>query len=160
MQDIEPLEPAMWFGAIAKLEQRRIRSAEIEFDRLLRHAYHLLQLTPRPLRSIIRSELSETQYDVLLGARALESAAMGLIGQPMRYGLVRLIAGHFEAKVWLTDSAEPTSVHSTFVASALLGAWAQTIVAMDTRSADLQVSNPHPALHKARYVRRPRQFEH
>lgn len=160
MQDIEPLEPAMWLGAIAKLERRRICAAEAEFDRLLRRAYQLQQLTPRPLRALVRSDLSEARFDILLEARAFESAAMGLIGRPMRFGLIRLVAGHFEAKVWLADSAEPTSVHSTFGGSALLGAWAQTLVALDTRSPKREVSNPHPALHKARYVRRPRQFGH
>ena len=160
MDDIEPLEPAMWFRAIARLEHRRVRSTEDELDRLLRHAFHLIQLAPCPLRSIIRSELSEERFEMLLESQAQESAAVGLVGQPMRYGLVRLTTGHFEAKVWLKDSVEPTTAHSTSWASALLGAWTQSIVSLETRAAQLDLNNPHPGLHKARYARRPPQIEH
>jgi len=160
VDDIEPLEPATWFRAIARLERWRVRSTEDELDRLLRHTFHLIQLAPRPLRSIIRSDLSEARLEMLLECQAQESAAMGLVGQPMRYGLARLTTGHFEAKVWFRESAEPKKAHSTSLASALLGAWTESIVSLEARAAQLDLNNPHPGLHRARYARRPPRFEH
>jgi hypothetical protein len=61
MVDIEPLGSSLWFDALAKLFQRSNASCGHDVERLLRHAYHLTQLTSRQLagdrlRGVARKE--------------------------------------------------------------------------------------------------------
>lgn len=159
MADIEPLEPAVWFGAIKKLAVRQAAMMEEDLERLLRHAYHLVQLTPRPLRDTIRTELSETRFEELLQCEAFESAAIGLVG-PLSFDVSASESELVEAQVRLPDQVETIPVRSSNFASAMLGAWAQCLIALEARSLKPHAENLHPAPNKARSERHLRLIEH
>lgn len=143
MGDVEPLEPGLWFRAIRKLVQSLDTPATHKLECRLRHAYHLLQLTPRPLRDVIRSEVSEVELEQLLRAAAFESVADRLVGEPLTYIVRRLSSGLYEAQVRLPSQMEGTAARGPSFASALVGAWGKNLVSLEARSA-LLPDNCHP----------------
>ena len=68
MEDVEPLEPVIWFHSIRKMLERGDAVSADALEMLLRHGFHLLQLTPRPLRETIGAEVSEAEFERLLAA--------------------------------------------------------------------------------------------
>ena len=160
MDFIEPLEPTLWFDAIRKLAYRLDRTGVDELESQLRHAYHLLQLTPRPLRSMIRSDLNETKFEQLLESRAFGIAAEALVGSPMAYTVSRLKEDLFEAQVSLPVQSVPTTVQSYDRVATLLSAWALCLVTLEERSFTLQTEYLHPLPRKVRSGRHPRQIVH
>jgi hypothetical protein len=131
---IEPLDPQSWFRALGKMAERVGEASSDQHESLLRHAFHLLQLAPRPLRSLVRTDLTEAQYEQLLDCEAFESAAVGLVGHPMTYAIFRLKADLFEAQASLPGPARPILVRAPTLALALLAAWAQCLVALEAGS--------------------------
>jgi hypothetical protein len=129
---IEPLEPQSWFRALAKLAERTGRASSDEPEPLLRHAYHLLQLAPRPLGDTVRSDLTEAKYEQLLDCGAFEAAAVGLVGRPMNYAIFRPQADLFEAQVCLPGQARPIVARAPSLPMALLAAWTQCLAALET----------------------------
>lgn len=121
-QGIEPLEPTLWLDALRKLG-RRVSTDGSDVEESLRHAFHLLQLTPAPLRGLLPHHLDERPYEQLLECGAFESAALALMGPRMGVNLTRLPAQAFVAKAWLSEDARSGAVASPCAASALLGAW-------------------------------------
>ena len=123
---IDPLEPALWLDALRKL-CRRVSTDDSGIEELLRHAFHLLQLSPAPLRGVLPHELDEASFEHLLECRAFESAALALMGAYMTLELTRRPAQAFIAKAWLSEDACSISVTSPCAASALLGAWCSAL---------------------------------
>ena len=161
VDDIEPLEPALWFGALKKLALLLDETTgNEELERLLRHAYHLLQLTPRPLRLSIKSDLSESKFERLLEDRAFKAAAKARVGQPMTYAVTRLKSDLFEAKVSLPRQTGSVAVRSDDFATALLAGWARCLIALEARSVTLQTEYYRPIQHEARSGPHPRQIAH
>ena len=160
MDDIEPLETATWFGELEKLARPRATPTNAALARLLRRAFHLLQLTPRPLRGTIRSDLTEERLEALLAVDAFDSAAIGLVGQPIAFGIFTAEPGLFEAHIRLPNQLEPTSVRAPILAAAVLDAWLKSLIALKDRALTPRTENPHEAPRKARSGPRLRLIEH
>lgn len=131
-----------------------------DLECLLRHAYHLSQLAPRSLRRELRPEVCEARFELLLDCEAFESAAIGLVGSPMSFDVVKSETGLVEARAWLPNQVASPPVRSSNVAMALLGAWARCAIALETRSLTPHTENPRPAPHKARPGLHLRLIEH
>ena len=129
--DVEPLEPRSWFRMIGKLADQLENAPSDRHEPLLRRAYHLLELAPRPLRGMIRSDLTEARYEQLLDCGALESAAVGLVGHPMTYEIARLGANLHEAEVRLPGQVKPALARGASAPMALLAAWTQCLVSLN-----------------------------
>jgi hypothetical protein len=159
--DTEPLEPEIWFAALEQLRRQQNRAIGAGVGSLLRQAFHLLQLAPRPLRAAIRCELDEDSFERLLDSEAFDSAAMALVGPPAGFAL-RCAVGNrhrvFEATVRLPGQARPPGeARSQNAARALLAAWTNALLALTQRSiADLL---PHPAPHRPPVELRPKSIE-
>lgn len=162
--DIEPLEPELWFQAIERLSNKISASDDNDVPSMLRHALHLVQLTPGPLRGTVRCEISEENFEEFLECGALASAATALIGSPMCYAIdCDLRAGMrvIEAKAWLSgQAARPQGVSGDSVAAALLGAWTGCLIALRRRSLAPEDSVPHQFPHKAPPEPRPKLTGH
>lgn len=136
--EIEPLEPDLWFAALAQLSRRRAAAAGGGVETLLRHAYHLVQLAPAPLRTVVRSDLDEVSFEALLECEAFDSAAMALVGPPAGFTL-RCATGSrrrlFHASVQIDGQPKPLAeAPMESLACALLGAWINALLALRQRS--------------------------
>lgn len=140
----EPLEPELWFGALARLAQRQHASNGGNPESMLRHAYHLAQLTPGPLRGIVRCEVCEEDFGVLLEHAAFDTAAIALIGLPLCFSITGMAEDDrrvVRAEVTFPEQRERGSAAtSRTVAGALVGAWSLCLVDLRRRS----LQNPRP----------------
>ena len=75
--ETEPLDASLWFRRIEMIACR-----ELAVENALRHASHLLQLTPLALRPVIRLAADEDHFEALLGAGNFDAAARHLVAQP------------------------------------------------------------------------------
>lgn len=144
--EIEPLEPELWFAALAQLSRRLASAAGSGVENLLRHAYHLVQLAPAPLRTVLRCELDEASFEALLESGAVDSAAVALVGPPAGFSL-RCTTGSqrriFQASVNIAgQSKPPADTSSESLACALLGAWVDALLALKQRSSGDRPSRP------------------
>ena len=73
-----PLEADIWFQRIEMIRNGELPSTE----NALRHALHLLQLTPHELRPRERPDIDEEGYEGLLVAGEFEQAARVLVSAP------------------------------------------------------------------------------
>ena len=134
MAHIEPLEPHAWFRAIRNLLDQAASAASSEQERLVRHTFHLCQLTPGPLKDFVRAELEEDELESLLASGALERAATAIVGSPMILEVVRHEGWMFEARVRLPGQREASSCKSGEVAAGIVAAWAQCLVDLEERA--------------------------
>lgn len=158
--DVEPLAPELWFAALKHLSERQAAGGA-NVESLLRHAFHLLQLTPLPLRGIVRCEQDEEAFERLLECDAYDAAAVALVGPPAGFSL-RCAMGTrkqvFEAAVHLPGQLHPSAdAHSESAASALVGAWANCLLAIKQRLPGAPA--PRPAPHKQPVELHPRSIE-
>jgi hypothetical protein len=135
LDNAEPLAPATWFLALERLAQRHTMAAGRDLEAMLRHAFHLLQLTPRHLTHLVQTNLDEAAFERLLEAEAFDSAAIGLLGSPAAFA-VSVTEEGAEARVCLPSQTDPTIARSISFASALFRAWVQSLVALKARSAN------------------------
>lgn len=77
-QDLEPLAAELWFERIEMIADGALGPTE----NALRHAFHLLQLTPREFRPREYGTIDEAEYEALLEAGELEAAARRLVASP------------------------------------------------------------------------------
>ena len=125
----EPLYSADWFRRIEKIASGELGSVE----KALRHASHLLQLTPAPFRHVVKLAIDEECFEELLEAGELDAAARYLIAQP--------------AALTVTDDADGGGIRATIscvilnraisgmgesVATAILAAWTKCLLALRT----------------------------
>lgn len=158
--DIEPLAPELWFAALKHLSERQAAGGA-NVESLLRHAFHLLQLAPLPLRGVVRCELNEEKFERLLECDAFDAAAVALVGPPAGFSLRCAIGTRkrvFEAAVHLPGQLHPSAdTRSENAASALVGAWASSLLAIRQRLPEAPA--PRPALHKQPVELHPRSTE-
>ena len=159
MEDVEPLEPVIWFHSIRKMLERGDAVSADALEMLLRHGFHLLQLTPRPLRETIGAEVSEAEFERLLTAKAFESAAERLVSPPLAYALRRPRVGLYEAEVRLPGETGATLAQGPSFALALLRAWGTCLLALEERAATLASARPRDR-HTRRGERHLRLIEH
>lgn len=135
---IEPLEPELWFAALAQLSQYRAQAGADGLGVLLRRAFHLLQLTPGPLKAMVRCPLDEEGFESLLECNAFDAAAIALVGPPAAFTLQRAVGSRpkaFTATVSLPGQLEPPPpAQSANAACALVGAWSNCLLALVQQS--------------------------
>jgi hypothetical protein len=161
---IEPLDPELWFQALERLSRRLSASNDNDVESMLRHALHLVQLTPGPLKGVVRCEIGEQAFEEFLARGAFDSAAIALVASPMSYELnCTLDAGRrgIEARVWLpSQAAQPSPATGECLASALLGAWAGCLVALKRRSLESEAPVLHQFPHRVQRERHPKLTGH
>ena len=132
--EIEPLAPALWFRRIETIARGELGTVE----RALRHAAHLLQLTPGPLRHVVRMSLEEETFEALLDAGDLDTAARHLIAQPTALTVKQEQGGSVEAIISCVILKRAIHGSGDTVAAAVLDAWTTCLLALrDTYGADL-----------------------
>ena len=75
---LSPIDADLWFERLAMIASGELRSLE----RSLRHAFHLVQLTPEEFRRSVRPAADEPSYEALLDQCQFEQAARCLINYP------------------------------------------------------------------------------
>jgi hypothetical protein len=150
--DIEPLEAALWFRRIEIIAEGELPSVE----NALRHAAHLLQLTPRPFRRLVRLSLEEDAFETLLERGEYDTAARSLVAQPA--ALVVDQDGDGAVRATISCAILDRVLHGTgdTAASAILAAWTTYLLALcDEFGTDLP-SLPDRPLRADQFVpRRP-----
>lgn len=132
--DIEPLAPALWFRRIEMISRGELRSVENS----LRHAAHLLRLTPAPFREVVRLSLDEDVFEALLEAGEFDTAARHLVAQPTALSVDQDPDGPIRAVIGCVILKR--AIHGTgeTVAAAVLDAWTTYLLALRTEfGADL-----------------------
>lgn len=147
---IEPLSPALWFQRIEKVANGELANIE----NALRHASHLLQITPEPFRHVVRLAIHENRFEALLEAGDFDSAARHLVAQPTA---LTVEEDHDEPRVKATISCailNRTIVGTgETVASAILSAWTTCLLALGTEFGSDRVSVLRPLEHTRRSER-------
>lgn len=145
VQDIEPLAPEPWFGALQRLTERQRASGPQAVESLLRHGFHLVQLAPGPLKDIVRCETSEASFEILLDKGAFDSAAIALVSPPLCYEIRgTCVQGRrrVQARVNLAEAeTRRCDASGDTIAGALVGAWSSFLVELRRRS----LADPGPA---------------
>jgi len=132
--DIEPLDSALWFRRVEMIARGELRSVENS----LRHAAHLLRLTPRPFRHLVRLSVDEDAFEALLDRGEFDTAARHLVAQPSALSVDDDRVGPVRATI--SCIILKRAVHGTgdTVAKAVLEAWTTCLLALRTEfGADL-----------------------
>ena len=131
---IEPLDSVLWFQRIEV-----IANGELSIENSLRHASHLLQLTPAPFRHEVRLAVDEHRFEALLEAGQFNLAARHLVAQPTALVLDR---GPDRTKIVAAISCVilPRIIRGTgeTEAAAILDAWSSCLLGLKSKfGADL-----------------------
>ena len=143
--EIEPLAPALWFRRIETIARGELSSVEAS----LRHAAHLLQLTPAPFRDVVRPSLNEDDFEALLEAGQFDTAARYLVAQPTALSVDEDSDGCVRAVISCVILKR--AIHGTgeTVATAILDAWTTCLLALRTTFGEdllsLNDQSPHTA---------------
>ena len=129
--DIEPLASELWFERIEMIASGALGSTENG----LRHALHLLQLTPRQYRPREYGSIDEAGYEALLEAGELEAAARRLVESPTLTLAVNDASSEGQVAVELTCAAFDCTVEGAgnSLAAAILQAWARCFLTLRSR---------------------------
>lgn len=153
--DIEPLEPAMWFERWRWLSGQDYEQAEF-LERSLRHGFHLIQLTPGPLKHVFRCARLEDEFEQLLEARAYVSAALSLISSSVGYQIRSLDPDRSEATVSARHVPKEFKASGSTAESALLRAWLKYL---DWLGSDFEKA-VSPSRHKLQSLPRGQETQH
>lgn len=125
---VEPLDKALWFRQIEKIASGGFASME----HALRHASHLVQLTPAPFRDVVLLAIGEDGFEALLEAGDLDSAARHLIAQPTALSIEDHEDGS-SIRATISCAILNRAIHGMgdTVASAVLSAWTTCLLALD-----------------------------
>lgn len=125
-EDFDPLPAETWFERIAMIANGELASTE----NALRHALHLLQLTPREFRPREYGSIDESNYEALLEGGNLEAAARCLVAMPTLD--VTTSANAAGARVAITCRTTKMTVHGEgdSAAAAIVQAWAKSFLAL------------------------------
>lgn len=146
-EHIEPLASALWFQRIEKVANGEMRSVE----HALRHACHLLQLTPAPFRHVVRLAIDEDRFEALLEAGDFDTAARHLIAQPTAL-TVEEDQGEPRVRATISCVILNRAIAGTgdTVASAVLAAWTTCLLALKEEYGADQLSGPGQPEHISR----------
>lgn len=104
----------------------------------LRHAAHLLQLTPAPLREHVRLSLDEDVFEGLLEAGEFDTAARYLVAQPTALSVDKDRAGTIRAVIRCAILKRAIQGTGDTVAAAVLDAWTSCLLSLRAKfGADL-----------------------
>lgn len=154
--DIEPLEPNLWFNLIEKLLDRGSSLESETPSALLRQAMHVAQLAPRPLRDTVRTFTDEEFIERMLDSGAFTAAAMALMPLPMTFMLKQTKTGAYLASVSCSNSECRGKGKARSPEKALLIAWCSFL--LELREQALQLTGQSP--HISRSVQRQQLTEH
>ena len=126
--EVEPLDASLWFFRIEMIARR-----ELAIENSLRHAAHLLQMAPLPLRPILRLATPEDRFEALLDAGDFDAAARHLVGQPTALTLEPSDGSQVVAAIsCIVLKRVITGVGET-EATAILDAWTTCLLAIKAR---------------------------
>lgn len=132
---IEPLGLRSWLTSVRRLSAAAT-TGQAPLGSALRHAFHLVQLTPHALRSSVAAALSERAFEQLLEAEIYDIAAQALVGSPAGLALVRQPGSRAVfAEVRFPDGPGVGCGEGRTIARAILQAWCRAVLALD-RTAD------------------------
>jgi hypothetical protein len=128
---IAPLPISLWFSRIELIAEGGLSSLE----NALRHASHLLQLTPFEFRHVVHPSVSEEQFEALLSAGDLDTAARHLIAQPAALRVDESDpSGRVAASISCSILGRVIHGTGTCIASAVLNAWTTCLLALKTET--------------------------
>ena len=127
--EVGPLDASLWFCRIEMIARR-----ELAIENSLRHASHLLQMAPLPLRPIVRLATDEDRFEALLDAGDFDAAARHLVAQPTALALEPSSDGTQVAAAisCVVLKRVITGVGET-EATAILDAWTTCLLAIKAR---------------------------
>lgn len=123
---VDSIEPALWFRRIEMIARGELPSVENS----LRHAAHLLQLTPTPFRPIVGLSLEERAFEALLEAGEFDTAARYLIAQPTALAVDEDGDGLVKATIGCVILNRAIYGQGDTVATAILAAWTSCLLAL------------------------------
>ena len=154
-QDIEPLEPGLWLHQWQRLAARLIETVE-DLERALRHAFHLVQLAPRPLRPIVNCHASEDEFEAFLEAGAMETAMFELIGDRLGFSLGRAAGDEAVVAEILPPGGQMFGASGRSPVEALFQAWLRYLAALeDAADPEIAFSRLDPHKVQSELRRRP-----
>lgn len=130
MRFIKPLDAATWFRAINSFSERARESA-FDLEDQLRHAYHLMQMAPLPIRQIVKPACDEVKFEQFLACEAFETAVLALVPAPLKYSAARGCDMLVLATVALPGDDTGNFAAAEEFASALLQAWIRSVMALE-----------------------------
>ena len=119
--DIEPLPHELWFERLEAIARRQLGGTES----CLRHAFHLLQLTPREFRPPEYGKLDEPGFEALLEAGDFEAAAQTLVAAPTLSVSTTSMGGRVKVAVRCRKLNRTIIGEGDSEADAILQAWAE-----------------------------------
>ena len=126
-EPIEPLVPSIWFERIEMVAQGHLGTVE----NALRHAAHLLQLTPAPFREVVRLGIDEEGFEALLDAGDFDTASRYLVGQPTALSVEPdHEMARFQATIGCSILGRAIRGSGETVATAILDAWTTCLIGL------------------------------
>lgn len=127
MQDeIQPLPADLWFARIEMIANGELVSTE----NALRHALHLLQLTPKQFRPRKYGMIDEERYEALLEAGDLDAAARCLVSAPTLTLSASSTAAGAEVAIGCRTLNRTILGKGDSVAAAILQAWTECLLTL------------------------------
>jgi len=124
----EPLDAALWFARIEIIANGALDSVENS----LRHAGHLLELTPEKLRPLVGLAIPPDDFELLLEDGYLDGAARHLFASPE---LLSTEGGDGTIRATIQRSALHPKIYGVgdSVAKAVLNAWTTCLLSIKAR---------------------------
>lgn len=116
---VEPLLPDIWFERIEVIARRELGGTE----NCLRHAFHLLQLTPREFHLPDYGKLNEAVYEALLESGDFDAAARKLVVASTLSVSTTSVGGRVRAVIRCSAIDKTITGDGKSVADAILQAW-------------------------------------
>lgn len=127
---IDPLPLDIWFQRLEWIEAQLTGTGSVACPRLLRHAFHMLELTPEPLRPFIKAEIAEKEFEALLAKELFEDAVVLLVVPPFKLSVFSDEDGDFAAVSELKETAITGSGRHALYTVAVLQSWMRCLLAL------------------------------
>jgi hypothetical protein len=138
---IEPLASDLWARRIEKIANGDLGGIE----QSLRHASHLVQLSPPAYRHVVMLSIDERQFESLLASGNFDTAARHLIAEPTALS----IESSRDNAHLVTATISCKTVGRAFqgtgdtTAKAVLSAWTSNLLALPADPQEYQVAGTH-----------------